>query len=88
MEVGDLSDLISLKAVGQFPDRNIIAAYIYTVIIEIDINANTINIKVSDEELAERRKGWTPIKKDVKGYLARYAALVTSADKGAILSTN
>ena len=57
-------------------------------IIEIDINANTINIKVSDEELAERRKGWTPIKKDVKGYLARYAALVTSADKGAILSTN
>ena len=57
-------------------------------IIEIDINANTINIKVSDEELAERRKGWTPLKKDVKGYLARYAALVTSADKGAILSTN
>ena len=55
-------------------------------IIEIDINANKINVKVSDEELSARRAGWTPNEPKIKtGYLARYAALVTSADKGAIL---
>ena len=55
-------------------------------IIEIDINANKINVQVSEEELAERRAGWTPNEPKIKtGYLARYAALVTSADKGAIL---
>ena len=55
-------------------------------IIEIDINANKINVQVSDEELAARRAGWTPNEPKIKtGYLARYAALVTSADKGAIL---
>ncbi len=55
-------------------------------IIEIDINANTINVKVSDEEMAKRREGWIPNEPKIKtGYLARYAALVTSADKGAIL---
>ena len=57
-------------------------------IIAIDINANTINIKVSDEELARRRANWTPKTKEVSGYLKRYAALVTSADKGAILKGN
>ena len=55
-------------------------------IIEIDINANKINIQVSDEELSARRANWTPNEPKIKtGYLARYAALVTSADKGAIL---
>ena len=55
-------------------------------IIEIDINANTINVKVSEEELSARRANWTPNEPKIKtGYLARYAALVTSADKGAIL---
>ena len=57
-------------------------------IIAIDINANTINMKVSDEELARRRASWTPKTKEVSGYLKRYAALVTSADKGAILKGN
>ena len=57
-------------------------------IIAIDINANTINMKVSDEELARRRANWTPKNKEVSGYLKRYAALVTSADKGAILKGN
>ena len=57
-------------------------------IIVIDINANTINMKVSDEELARRRANWTPKTKEVSGYLKRYAALVTSADKGAILKGN
>lgn len=55
-------------------------------IISIDINANTINMKVSDEELARRREGWTPKTKEVSGYLKRYRRAVTSADKGAILA--
>ena len=54
-------------------------------IISIDINANTINMKVSDEELARRRQNWTPKTKEVAGYLKRYRRLVTSADKGAVL---
>ena len=50
-------------------------------IIAIDIPANTINVKVSDEELAARREKWTPREPKVKtGYLARYASMVTSAD--------
>ncbi len=57
-------------------------------IISIDINANTINMKVSDEELAKRRENWIPKKKEVSGYLKRYAEQVTSADKGAVLKGN
>ena len=55
-------------------------------IIAIDIPANTINVKVSDEEMTKRKEAWTPKEPKVKtGYLARYASMVTSADKGAIL---
>lgn len=55
-------------------------------IIEIDINAGNINVKVSDEELEERRENWViPEPKIKTGYLAKYAKLVSSADKGAIL---
>ena len=55
-------------------------------IISINIPENTINVKVSDEELAKRKANWTPKEPKVKtGYLARYASMVTSADKGAIL---
>ena len=58
-------------------------------IIAIDIPANTINVKVSDGELAARREKWTPREPKVKtGYLARYASMVTSADKGAILKSS
>jgi dihydroxy-acid dehydratase len=57
-------------------------------IIEIDINAYKINLKVSDEELERRRANWTPKQKEVTGYLKRYAEQVTSADKGAILKGN
>ena len=53
----------------------------------IDINEGKINVLISDEELAERRKNWViPEPKIKKGYLARYAKLVSSADKGAVLS--
>lgn len=58
-------------------------------IIAIDIPANTINVKVSDEELVARREKWTPREPKVNtGYLARYASMVTSADKGAILKSS
>jgi dihydroxy-acid dehydratase len=55
-------------------------------IVEIDINANTINFKVSDEELEARRAKWQPREPRITtGYLARYASLVTSGNRGAIL---
>lgn len=55
-------------------------------IIEIDINNYSINLKVSDEELNKRRAAWTPREPRVTtGYLARYAAMVTSGNRGAIL---
>ena len=55
-------------------------------IIQIDINANTLNMKVSDEELAARRAKWQPREPKVTtGYLRRYQAMVTSGNTGAIL---
>ena len=55
-------------------------------IIEIDIDNHSLNFKVSDEELERRRAKWQPKEPNVTtGYLARYAKLVTSANKGAIL---
>jgi len=55
-------------------------------IIEIDISNNTINVKLSDKELAARKKAWRPPKPRItKGYLAKYASMATSADTGAIL---
>lgn len=55
-------------------------------IIKIDIPANTINVDVSDEELAARRAKWQPREPKVtSGYLARYASMVTSGNRGAIL---
>ena len=54
--------------------------------IAIDIPNRSIELKVSEEELAKRKEGWTPKEPDIKtGYLARYAKLVSSANKGAIL---
>lgn len=55
-------------------------------IIKIDINANTLDMDVSDEELATRRANWKPRQPKVTtGYLARYASMVTSGNRGAIL---
>lgn len=55
-------------------------------IIEIDIMANQINVKLSEEELAKRRAAWTPREPRITtGYLARYASMVTSGNRGAIL---
>ena len=55
-------------------------------IIEIDIPNRTLNVKLTKAELDERRKNWVcPPPKVKSGYLARYAALVTSAATGAVL---
>jgi dihydroxy-acid dehydratase len=55
-------------------------------VIEIDIPNNAINVKLSDEELVERKKSWTPpAPRITKGCLAKYASMATSADTGAVL---
>jgi dihydroxy-acid dehydratase len=55
-------------------------------IIEIDISDNKINALVNDSELAKRKEKWNPPELKIKeGYLYRYAKLVTSASKGAVL---
>ena len=54
--------------------------------IEIDIENCVLNLLVSEEELAERKKGWTPNEPRVKtGYLNRYRKLVSSAKYGAVM---
>ena len=56
-------------------------------IISINIKECSVTLKVSDEELAARRATWQAPEPKVKtGYLARYAKLVSSADKGAVLT--
>jgi dihydroxy-acid dehydratase len=55
-------------------------------IIRIDINKNTLDFDVTEEELAARRAKWQPREPKVTtGYLARYASLVTSGNRGAVL---
>ena len=56
-------------------------------IIKINIPEMTLELDVSDEVLEERRKNWTPREPKVTtGYLARYASMVTSGNRGAILA--
>ncbi len=58
-------------------------------IISIDIPKGKLVMEVSDEELAQRKKQWVaPQPKITKGYLGRYAKLVTSASTGAVLKGN
>ncbi len=55
-------------------------------VIEIDIPNNKINVKLSAKELAQRKKAWRAPEPRIKtGYLAKYAAMATSADTGAVL---
>lgn len=55
-------------------------------IISINIPENRIELKVPDEEIAMRMKDFTPKKKELSGYLKRYAALVSGGASGAILN--
>ena len=57
-------------------------------IIDIDINANTISARVSEEEFAKRRENWKPRLNEVTGYLARYRKLVSGAPRGAVLTVD
>ena len=55
-------------------------------IISIDIPAGKLELKVDEETLAKRREAWVcPPPNVTKGYLARYAKLVSSANKGAVV---
>ncbi|MHC4214909.1 MAG: dihydroxy-acid dehydratase, partial [Planctomycetota bacterium] len=55
-------------------------------IIEIDIPNNKLSVKLTDAELAERKKQWKePPPRITQGYLAKYASMATSADTGAVL---
>ena len=55
-------------------------------LIQIDIPNHKLNVAVSEEEMAERRRNWKPRQPKVTtGYLARYASMVTSGDRGAVL---
>lgn len=68
--------------------RGGLIAYVqYGDIISIDIPGHSIELKVDEQELARRRETM-PVKKkeNVKGYLKRYAAMVSSADKGAVIN--
>lgn len=55
-------------------------------IISIDIPNCKLELKVTDEELAERLASFEPKTKELSGYLKRYAALVSSGAKGAVLN--
>ena len=58
-------------------------------VISINIPENTINMLVSDEELAVRKIEWVPREPQiVSGYLARYREMVTSGNRGAVLEIN
>jgi dihydroxy-acid dehydratase len=55
-------------------------------IVSIDLNARTMNMEVSDEELQRRKANWqAPAPRYTTGVFARYAALVSSASEGAVL---
>ena len=55
-------------------------------IIKIDIDNHTLELAVSEEEMAKRKANWTPREPKVTtGYLARYAKMVTSGNRGAVL---
>ncbi len=58
-------------------------------IIKIDIPNNSLNVDITEEEMAARRAKWQPREPKIKeGYLLRYASLVTSGNRGAVLDIN
>jgi dihydroxy-acid dehydratase len=54
--------------------------------VRIDFPNRRMDILVPETELAERKKTWVPVKRDLNGWLARYQKLVTNASTGAVLS--
>ncbi|MCX7669153.1 MAG: dihydroxy-acid dehydratase [Anaerolineae bacterium] len=53
--------------------------------ITLDIPARRLDVAVSDEEFARRRATWQPVRRELTGWLKRYAAMVTSGSRGAVL---
>jgi dihydroxy-acid dehydratase len=53
--------------------------------IDIDVEARTLRVRVSDDEFASRRAGWTPVRKPAGGWLALYRRYTTSAHRGATI---
>ncbi len=54
-------------------------------VISIDVPARRLDVKLSQDELKDRREGWKPPKRELRGYLARYSRLVSGAEDGAVL---
>ena len=54
--------------------------------ITLDIPARRLEVDVSDEELACRRAEWQPVRRELSGWLKRYAAMVTSGSQDAVLA--
>jgi dihydroxy-acid dehydratase len=55
-------------------------------VIDIDIPAGSLNVRVGEAELSERKKSWQPPEPKIKkGYLARYERMVSSASEGAVV---
>lgn len=54
--------------------------------IQIDIDKNSLNVDISEEEMAKRKAEWKPRTPEItEGYVARYASMVTSGNRGAVL---
>ncbi|MEE0252153.1 MAG: dihydroxy-acid dehydratase, partial [Acutalibacteraceae bacterium] len=53
-------------------------------IIDINITERKLDVRVSEEELAERKKRWKAPEKELTGYIKRYAQHVTSGSRGAV----
>ncbi|MDO5833155.1 MAG: dihydroxy-acid dehydratase [Lachnospiraceae bacterium] len=56
--------------------------------ISIDIPNRSLELHVSEEELAKRKEGWIPLQKPMKAALKKYASMVSSADTGAIIDVD
>ncbi len=54
-------------------------------IVDIDIPGRSLCVEVTDEELARRKAEWQPVKRELNGWLQRYATMVTSGSEGAVL---
>ena len=53
-------------------------------IVDINITERKLDVRVSEQELAERKKRWTAPEKELTGYIKRYAQHVTSGSRGAV----
>ncbi|HHI30603.1 MAG TPA: dihydroxy-acid dehydratase, partial [Candidatus Methanoperedenaceae archaeon] len=54
-------------------------------LIEINIPERTLNVRLDAETLKEREENWKPPERELKGYLARYQKMVSSASNGCVI---